>query len=214
MNDLILFITDPANLPFMVTGCLLAAIFLVEIIGLILGLSIFHSDVDFTADLNNNGIPDYLEVDGGFFNWINPGHVPAMVFIVIFSTVFTALGYSAQWAYSGFSGSLAPLGLSIPVVTALTLPFVRWGSTAFSRIMPQDITSAVTIESLTGQVGVLVMGPATSEVSGSLRVTDQHGQDHYIFVFATGDENIDVGESAVLIGPNSKNSYAFNVRKI
>lgn len=214
MDDTTTFLTASGNLPFIVSGCVLAAILIVEIFGLLIGLSMFHHDVDMTADLDGNGIPDYLEGDVGILGWANPGHVPFMAFLVIFSTAFTVLGYGSQWVYAGISGSLAHMLLSVPLVSALALPVTRWGTIGFSKIMPRDITTAVITESLTGLPGVVNVGPVCKDVSGKARFTDNYGTDHNLFVFADGDENIDVGENVVLLGPHREKSYAHLVRKI
>lgn len=214
MDDILTFLLASDNLPFIISGSILLAILILEVIGLLVGLSMFHHDVDFEADLNGNGIPDYLEAEAGLMGWFNPGHVPLMVFLVLFSTIFTVIGYGAQWVYSGLTGSLAPMLLSVPLVTAATLPFVRWGTMAFARIMPRDITNAVTLESLSGLSGPLVVGPASKDVAGQVRITDDYGTHHYLFVFSDGDENIAIGENVVLLGPHREKSYAYVVRKI
>jgi hypothetical protein len=214
MDNISTFLLAQANTPFLVSACLLGAILVLEIIGLILGFSSFHHDIDFSADLNGNGIPDYLEVDSHILGWFNPGSVPVMIFLVIFSTVFTILGYSAQWVYEGLTGAYAPMLLSCPIVFSLTLPFVRWGSIVAAQLMPRDITSAVSLESLSNLSGPIVVGPVSNTQSGSIRVTDQYGTDHYVYVFADGEENIDVGETAVLTGPHRSINHAHMVRKI
>lgn len=214
MDTIYTFFLAPNNVPFLVSACLLGAILVLEIIGLVLGFSSFHHDVDFSADHNGNGIPDYLEVDSHILGWFNPGSVPVMIYLVIFSTVFTILGYSAQWVYEGVTGTYAPMLLSCPVVFSLTLPFVRWGSMLAAQVMPKDITHAVSLESLANLSGPIVVGPVTNTQSGSIRVTDKYGTDHYVYVFAEGEENIDVGETAVLTGPHRSIGYAYMVRKI
>jgi len=214
MDNISTFLFAADNVPFLASACVLAAILSLEIIGVVLGFSSLHHDVDFTADLDGNGIPDYLEGHSGFAGWFNPGSVPLMIFLVIFSTTFTVLGYLGQWVYEGLTTSLAPLVLSVPVVFALTLPLVRWGTIAVGHVMPKDESNAVTLASLTGSVGTIVVGPITNTQVGSIRVADQFGTDHHLYVFAEGDVNIDVGETAVLIGPHKVLEYAHMVRKI
>ncbi len=212
MDDITNFLTASGNLPFIISGSILAAIFIIEMAGLLLGLSIFHSDVDITADLDGNGIPDYLEGDVGLLGWFNPGHVPVMAFAVIFCTMFTVLGYGAQAVYNTLSGNFAPLLVSIPVVGVMALATSRWGSMVLARVAPKDITTAVTLESLVGNVGVVNVGPVSKDVAGIARFTDPHGTDHNLCVFTDDDTNIAVGENAVLIGPHREKSYAYLVR--
>lgn len=214
MDNIIGFLTASGNLPFIISGCLLAAIFIIEIVGLLIGLSMFHSDVDFTADLDGNGIPDYLEVDAGVLGWFNPGNVPIMAFVVIFSTMFTILGYASQWAFTGLTGHFAPMLLSVPIVGVMALATSRWGSLMLARVAPKDVTLAVTLDSLVGEVGIVNMGPVTKVDTGIARFTDKHGTSHNIFINVDSDENIAVGESVVLLGPHREKSYVYMARKI
>lgn len=215
MDDTITFLTASGNLPFIISGSLMLAIMIMEFFGLLIGMSLFSHDVDMSADLDGNGIPDYLEGGhGGAIDWLNPGHVPLMAFVVIYATFFTVIGFGLQSVFAGLTGHLAPLLLSIPVVIAITLPFSRWGSLMLARVMPRDLTTAVSVESLVGLSGVVNVGPVSRETSGMARFTDNHGTDHNLFVFNTEDTNIDVGENVVLLGPHREKSYAHLVRKI
>ena len=87
MENIYSLLTAEYNTPYIISGALLCSILIVEMIGLVVGYSsFFENDIDFTADLNGNGIPDYLEADLGFADWINPGRAPTMILLVVFSS--------------------------------------------------------------------------------------------------------------------------------
>ena len=174
-----------------------------------------HSHVAGGTDTNGNVIPDHLEAHGfSLFSWLNPGQVPLMVMVVIFSTIFTVVGFGGQWLFLGATGHLAPLLLSIPVVLAITLPITRSGTNTIAKIIPKDETNAITLESLTGDQGWVIIGPITSNVSGSVRITDKYGTDHYLTAFSEDDAILECRDTVILVGPHPTKFYAFIVSKI
>lgn len=217
MGDITDFFVAGQNMPFLVAACLVAAIFLLEGIALVLGHSFAtqHGDIDYTLDANGNGIPDYLETgDFNILGWLNPGHVPSMIFLLLFCGTFTITGYAGQWIFDGITGHLAPSMLAGPVALAISLPFVRSATRTAERIIPKDESSAVTVESLTGDVGVVTAGPINSVRFGMARFTDKWGTDHNLMVSSEGEEMVATGASVVLVGPHPDKAIAFVVRKV
>ena len=217
--DILEFLTAGPNMAFLISGCIVVALLIMGIISMVLGMGhdflSMDGDIDFTADLNGNGIPDYLEVGhGSIMGWMNPGHVPSTIFIILFCGIYSILGYSAQWIYDGVMGSFAPSLLAWPVVMALTLPAVRGTSVAIAPVLPKDETNAITLETLVGSSGVVTSGPITSSDFGFARFTDNYGTSHSILVCGEGEESIANGSPVVLIGPHRERDIAFVVRKI
>lgn len=218
MDDITNFLVAGPNLPFLVTGCLVLATLVIELMMLVIGYSIMlgHGDIDFTLDADGNGIPDYLEHGSpDFFSWINPGHLPSSMLIVVFCGVFSLLGFSGQWIYNGLTHGLAPMLLTVPIVIAGTLPFVRGASIGIAKAMPSESTSAISLSDLVGEIGVLTAGPVKGQGDfGMARFTDKHGMDHQLMVSVNDDTIIANGESVVLMGPHPDNAIAYVVRKI
>ena len=216
MDSVDTFFLNPSNLPFIVSGCTLAAILILEIFGLFIGMStMLQSHIMGHIDANGNGIPDHLEAQGfSLFSWLNPGRVPFMVMMVIFSTVFTVVGFGTQWMFLGATSHYAPMILSVPIVLAITLPITRSGTNAIAKIIPRDETNAITLESLTGDQGWVIIGPISSKVSGSVRITDKYGTDHYLTAFSEGDAILECRDTVILVGPHPTLNYAYVVRKI
>lgn len=217
--DIMDFLTAGPNLPFLISGCVVLALLILGIISTLVGVGndLFHvsGEIDFTLDANGNGIPDYLEVgNGSFVSWVNPGHVPSTIFIILFSGIYSILGYSAQWIFDGVTGVLAPGLLAAPIVMAITLPMVRGSSAAIAPILPRDETNAISVSTLIGSSGVLTAGPIGPDEFGIARFTDDHGTDHNLLVCGESEEAIANGSQVVLLGPHREREIAFIVRKI
>jgi len=217
MDNITDFLVAGPNTSFLVAGCVVAAVLILEIVLLIVGHStmMMNADVDMTLDLDGNGIPDYLEGHGHLGDWFNPGHIPVTMFLVLFCGLLALLGYSGQWIYLGQAGQLAPALLAVPITLVPTLAFSRWFSVGLARIIPQDETNAISVESLAGDVGVLTTGPVQGRDDfGMARFADKYGVDHALVVGSVDDTIIETGSSVVLVGPHPEKSIAFIIRKI
>lgn len=212
------FLVAGPNTVFLIAGCIVAGLFLLELIMIIVGHSLMmtHGEVDMTLDLDGNGIPDYLEhSDFQLGDFLNPGHVPTTMFVVIFCGALSVLGFSGQWFLLGSYGFLAPALLAVPIALVPTLALTRWATVGISKVMPQDETNAISLESLSGEVGILTAGPVTGPNDfGMARFTDKHGIDHRIMVGGVDDSVIENGSNVVLVGPHPDKAIAYVVRKI
>jgi len=217
MLDITGFLVAGPNLPFLVAGCVVLALLLIELVMLTVGQSmmLFDSSLDLNLDLDGNGIPDHLETGWGLSGLLNPGHLPSTLFLVVFCGLFSLIGVSAQWTWFRSMGEMAPVFLSVPVTLVPTLALTRWFSVGLARVMPQVETNAVTLESLAGQLGVLTVGPIKGlEDKGMARFTDDHGVDHTVLVMSHDGSEISILDPVILSTPHPTNPIAFYVRKI
>jgi hypothetical protein len=217
MNNLTDFLVAGPNLVFLVAGCIVLGLFVTELIMMVVGHSLLnHGDIDFTLDANGNGIPDYLE--GGNFDFLsvlNPGHIPVTMLMLAFCGILTILGFSGQWIWLGMTGSLAPGILSVPIALVPTFALTSLTSKGLSYVMPKDVSNAIALESLQGNVGVVIAGPIRGlDDFGIARFTDSHGVDHSIMVSGNNTNPIFNGDRVVLEGPHPNKAIAFVVRKI
>lgn len=218
MGNILDFLVASPNTVFLVAGCVVVGLFLLELIMMIIGHSLMmaHGDVDMTLDLDGNGIPDYLET--GHFHLgelFNPGNVPTTMFLVIFSGALSMVGFSGQWILLNNYGWLAPALLAVPMALVPTLAITRWATVGMAKIMPQDETNAIALESLSGEVGVITAGPiqGTNDF-GMARFTDKYGVDHRLMVSGVDETVIATGSDVVLVGPHPDKAIAYVVRKI
>ncbi|HEX8262459.1 MAG TPA: YqiJ family protein [Allosphingosinicella sp.] len=164
-------IAAPANLPFSVALLVMLMIGAVEALGL--GASAAHLDMD--ADLDGGG--DLL-------GWLGFGRVPLLMLIVLFLAFFGLAGLAVQQ----FAGPLT-LWIAVPAAAAAALPLTGLGARGLARVMPQDETTAISLDSLVGRRGTITVGTARRGSPAQARVRDVHGQVHYVMVEPYDDDH-------------------------
>ena len=175
------FILAPANLPFSV------ALLVMLMIGAVEALGLGASAVELDADLDSDG--------GGLLDWLGVGRVPLLMLLVVFLAAFGLIGLALQQLAGPFSPWIAG-----PVAAAAALPFTGLGARGLARIMPQDETTAVSLDSLLGKRGTITIGTARAGSPAQARVRDVHGQAHYVMVEPHDpDHAIAEGETVLLI---------------
>ncbi len=157
------FIAAPGNLPFAVALTLMLLIGIVEALGL--GASAAQFDLDADAD------------GGALLDWLGFGRVPLLMLLVVFLASFGLVGLALQQT----AGPL-PAWLAAAIAAVAALPVTGLGARALARIMPQDETTAVSLETLVGRRGTITVGTARSGSPAQARVRDVHGQSHYVMV--------------------------------
>lgn len=146
-------------------------------------------DADVDMDLDADAGPSVAADHGGIaswftapLDWLRIGKVPFLVFLVILLTCFSLIGLGLQAAVtSNFGTPLPPTPASLAAL-ALSLPVVRVAVGWIARIMPKVETSAVSRRSFVGRTAVVVTGTAVVGAPAQARLTDQHGQTHYVMI--------------------------------
>ncbi|HEX9946934.1 MAG TPA: YqiJ family protein [Allosphingosinicella sp.] len=174
-------IAAPANLPFSVALLVMLMIGAVEALGL--GTSAVHLDVG-------------ADVDGGgdLLGWLGVGQVPLLMLLVVFLAIFGLAGLAIQQ----FAGPL-PLWTAVPGAVAAALPLTGLGARGLARIMPRDETTAVSLDSLVGRRATITIGTARRGSPAQARVSDVHGQAHYVMIEPYDDAHaLGEGETVIL----------------
>ena len=163
-------IAAPANLPFSVALLVMLLIGAVEALGL--GASAVHLDL-------------HADVHGGdLLGWLGFGRVPLLMLIVLFLAFFGLAGLAVQQ----FAGPLT-LWIAVPAAAAAALPLTGLGARGLARVMPQDETTAISLDSLVGRRGTITVGTARRGSPAQARVRDVHGQVHYVMVEPYDDDH-------------------------
>jgi membrane protein implicated in regulation of membrane protease activity len=164
-------IAAPANLPFSVALLVMLLIGAVEALGL--GASAVHLDL-------------HTDVDGGgdLLGWLGVGKVPLLMLLVVFLALFGLAGLALQQ----FAGPL-PLWIAAPAAAVAALPLTGLGARGLARIIPQDETTAISLDSLVGRRGIITIGTARRGSPAQARVADIHGQAHYVMVEPYDDDH-------------------------
>jgi hypothetical protein len=181
LGDMFDFIAAPGNLPFAVALTVMLLIGIVEAVGL--GAGAANLDIDADAD------------GGALLDWLGVGRVPLLMLLVVFLAAFGLLGLALQQAIGPISAWIAA-----PIAAVAALPATGIGARALARIMPQDETTAVSLDTLVGKRGTITVGTARSGSPAQARVRDVHGQSHYVMVEPHDPANaIAEGETVLLV---------------
>ncbi len=169
-----------SNLPFTIALAVMGLLFLLQIIGI--GDFDFDADVEIDGDMDLDAATGSAGVLGAITTLLGLGRVPLFVWLMVFLLLFALLGLSIQALASDLTGSplynlLAAVfagGAALPVTSVLVRPL--------SRLLPQDETSAVGLDSLVGRRAKITTGRAAAGSPARARVRDRHGHAHYVMV--------------------------------
>lgn len=193
------------NLPFAIALGVMLLLGLLQFIGL--GDFEFGGDVeidlDADFDMDADGIvgdPTSAGLGGALTTLLGLGKVPFFVWLMTFLLLFAGIGVGVQGFADSLTGSplyswLAALiagGAAIPVTATLVRPI--------GAIMPQDETSAVSLNSLVGKRGQITDGKSAKGSPARARVRDRFGQTHYVMVEPhEGASVIPAGDEVLLV---------------
>ena len=182
------FFVAPENLPFSVALLVMLLIGAVEAIGL--GASAAHVDLHLDSDGHFGG-DDLLA-------WLGVGRVPVLMLLVVFLALFGMAGITIQQVADAFTGSPLSPWLASAAALAAALPLTSLGARGLARIMPQDETTAVSLDSLVGKRGKVTIGTARRGSPAQVQVRDDFGQPHYVMV-EPFDEAHPIGEGETVL---------------
>ncbi|HEV2080250.1 MAG TPA: YqiJ family protein [Allosphingosinicella sp.] len=181
------FILAPENLPFAVALALMLMIGVVEALGLGLGA------VDLDAGVDVNGDFDMLA-------WLGVGKVPLLILIVVLLGLFGLSGIILQQIAAAVAGGPLSAWLAAPAALIAALPLTGGAARALARVLPQDETTAVSLESLIGKRATVTVGTARRGSPAQARVRDVHGQSHYVMVEPSADhQSVSAGQTMLLV---------------
>ena len=152
-------------------------------------------DADVGADFSTE-----VEVDadggvgplGGLLSLIGIGRVPFLIWLAVFLFVFAALGVSIQSLADGLTGAPLYSWLAALFAGGAALPVTGVVARPLARILPQDETSAVSVDTLVGRRARILDGTARRGSPARAQVRDHHGQAHNVMV----EPHEDAGEMA------------------
>ncbi|RJY08878.1 YqiJ family protein [Aurantiacibacter aquimixticola] len=184
------------NLPFAIALGLMVLLGLLQIIGV--GDFEFDADIDVDAD-GMIADPTSAGIGGALTTLLGLGRVPFFVWLMTFLLLFAGIGVSVQGLAEGLTGSplyawLAALiagGASVPVTATLVRPL--------GRLLPQDETTAVGLESLVGKRGKVTEGKAERGSPARAKVRDHHGHAHYVMVEPHEDASVIAAGDDILL---------------
>ena len=220
----------PSNAPFAVALLVMLGIALIEGVGMMVGVAIsrmvdsvipdalsgpdvtdvdldvdadFDADMDAGADVGGDVGADLPHIMTETIGWLRIGQVPFLVYLVVLLTSFGLIGLFVQSSIASILGAPLPGLLASAVALFLCLPVVRVGVGLVARVMPKVETSAASRDSFVGRLAVVVTGTAETGVPAQARLTDRHGQTHYMMVEPDIEgERFETGATVLLVSGN------------
>jgi hypothetical protein len=186
-------VTAPQNWPFIVALGVMLGLAGLEMLVLLLGGSLFglvddllpdslDGDVDVAAEADIGGPESSSGMLDQILGWFAVGQVPFLVVVIALLTSFGLFGLALQGALAKLTGYTLPPSLAaIPAFVGASLS-TRWLALRIGRLIPNAETSAVSRDSFVGRVATITLGSARSGEPTQARLTDTHGQVHYVMV--------------------------------
>lgn len=168
----------PEARPFAIAAMMIIIIGSIELFSMVIGFSlseVLGKSLGFDGD-SNSGLVNAV-------SWLNVGGVPLLVFILIVLAYFSMAGFLIQSVARDIAAPL-PTWMAAAAATALALPLVRGTSRLVAKIIPKDESYAISLRDLVGRVGEVMVGPLDSGLPGRVRVTDMHGNPHFVAAVA------------------------------
>ena len=188
---------EPHNLPFAVAFGMMAAALVLQLAGLGIDAG---GDLDLAdVDGESGGLPE-ASAGLAILTLLGLGKVPLMVWLMVFLFVFGLVGLGLQAFADELTG--APLYPSLAAIIAgiAALPLTSGLVRPLGRIMPQDETSAVGLDSLVGRRGQIAIGTAARGSPARTTVRDRHGHAHHIMLEPHEDgSEIEAGDEVLVV---------------
>ena len=176
---LIEFLTHEANSPYFFALSFLIILFIFEVLGLLIGMSLSHafdSFIDF--DVNTDV--------GGHLSLLGLGKVPFIIWLTFFFGLFSLIGYAANAISSSIFGYM-PVWVSIVPVVITSFMINGVLCKVFAKILPRFETTAVSTDTFSGTVAKVTIGDATYTKFAMGVVLDEHNMSHNIRIKAMDD---------------------------
>lgn len=187
------YLAAPHNLPFAVALGIMLGLSLLEVLSTLFGAALSQlldtvvpevdgllGDVDLAAQ--SSSLSSLPEMAAQLLVWINLGRVPALILLLLFLTGFGCVGVALQQSCVALLGEPLPSWLAAVAATLLALPWLHLSGRVLSDVMPEQETTAVTRNSLVGKVATIIGGAARLGSPAQAKLTDPHGQTHYVLV--------------------------------
>lgn len=191
--DLILL---PETRPFGIAGLTLVGLLVLEIVSLLIGLSA-SGLLDKGIHFDHDGDMGWF---GGIFGWLNAGHVPLLVLLMLLLGLFAAFGYVLQSLMLGVAGHALPAWMAGSAAFVAAIPATRRCSRAIARIVPGDETYAAEHADFIGRTAVVTIGPLDQGKPGRVKLQDTHGNWHFLISRAApGHGPFPTGSTVLLV---------------
>jgi len=198
---------EPYNLPFAIA---LAALFAVGLLQLIGAGDLFDGAGDVEIDIDAD-VADGLEASGfmdGLMTLLGLGKVPFLIWLSTLLFVFALIGVVGQALISNVTGAPLPAGLAALLATGAAIPLNGLLVRPIGKLFPEDLTTAVSLDSLTRRDAVIQTGTARANSPARAKVKDAFGHPHFVMV-EPHDPSAELaeGETVMLVSREGETFY-------
>ncbi|OBV11113.1 OB-fold-containig protein [Erythrobacter dokdonensis] len=195
---------EPHNLPFLLAFGALALVAVLQISGV----------ADALEGVGDFDAPDGLEAGGlaeGLTSLLGLGRVPVMVWLACLLFTFGTAGVIGQAVIAGTLGAPLSAGWAALAAAAAALPLNNLTVRPLAAIMPKDETTAVALDDLVRRDGEIQIGTARHGSPARARVTDAHGQAHFVMVEPhDASTELREGETVLLVRREGQTFFAIH----
>jgi hypothetical protein len=191
------FLLTPDLIPFTIALAAFGVFAVIETVGLLLGLGIS----EFVDNLFPDAELDVDTPDGCLaLGWLHVGAVPVLILVMLFLSSFALVGMGTQAVALESLGRTLPWWMAAVPALAGSIFAVRVFGGLARRFVIKDETTAVSSESFLGSSAQIVLGATERGKPTQAKLTDPHGQTHYILVEPLREGvRYGAGETVVLV---------------
>lgn len=188
---------EPHNLPFAAALGVMLVLALVQMFGL----------GDFgDAEAEPGAEAGALD---GLTTLLGIGRVPFTIWLALFLLLFAGLGLGIQALAANLTGGPLDALLAAVFAGGAALPATAVTARPLALVLPQDESTAVTLDQLVGRRACVTDGVARRGSPARARVTDQYGHPHYVMIEPhEADSAIHAGDEALLVRRDGEIFYA------
>ncbi len=189
---------EPHNLPFAAALGVMLVLALVQAFGL--------TDAFGDADAEPGAEAGTLD---GLATVLGIGRVPFTIWFGLFLLLFAGLGLGIQELAGSLTGGPLDALLASVFAGGAALPVTAVVVRPLGALLPQDESTAVTLDHLVGRRAHVTDGIARRGSPARARVTDVHGHPHHVMVEPhEADSQIHAGDEALLVRREGETFYA------
>lgn len=191
----------PHNLPFLIALAALVVIAVLQITGA-------ADAVEGAGDFDS---PDGLEA-GGFgealFTLLGLGRVPFLIWLAMLLFVFACVGVIGQSLLASLIGAPLSAGWAALGAGAAALPLNSMAMRPLAAVLPQDETTAVSLDTLVRRDAEIQIGTARAGSPARAKVIDRHGQAHFVMVEPhDASSELQAGDTVLLVRREGQTFY-------
>jgi len=162
-------------------------------------------ELDVDADLDSTapeGIP------AGPASWLGIGKVPTLIWIAAVLLGFGVTGVALQGFSTAIFGTTLHASLIAVPAAVAGIWFAKQFGTVFARLLPKTETSAMSKNHLGRRTGIVTQGTARRGSPTEVKITDRHGNTHYLRAEPLKDEDeISAGTKVLVLRHRIEEGY-------